>query len=888
MNRLISTALALTTLALTVSVGSVAQPVRQNLGEGWTFRQARGFNSYPATVPGVVHTDLMAAGIIDDPFIGLNERGVQWVDKEDWVYSVMFDADEATLARDRVELVFEGLDTFADVKLNGEVILQTDNMFRRYVADVRSLLKASGNELEVYFHSPIKRTLPLWEATPWRDIIESGNDQSANGGLLGARVGVFARKAGYHFGWDWGPRLVTSGIWRPVYLESWDDVRIADVFYRQASVTAERAEVEVTVTLDWAADVAVAADLKDAENVEIRLRNLTDGGVLASRRGGAQKAVSLDFAIDDPRLWWTNGLGEAFLYEFEVEVLADGREIDSHRQKLGLRSVRLVTEPDGWGESFYIELNGVPVFMKGANYIPSDSFLPRVTAEKYEQTIHDAVLSNMNMLRVWGGGIYENDIFYDLCDEHGLLVWQDFMFGCALYPAEGELMENIKMEARENVRRLRNHTCIALWCGNNECLDMWFNWGVKRRFDAANPEWSAIQWRQFTDLYFNVLPSIVAEEHPGAAYRRSSPYTDETGVRSEDAGDYHDWDVWGGALELDRFKHKKSRFFSEYGFQGFPSFETVKRFAPLSKDWAVTSEIMLSHQRAGANGNQKIDFMMRRDYGEPVDFEAFTYLSQLMQADAMAMAMEAHRRQMPRCMGSLIWQMNDCWPVASWSGRDWYGNWKGQQYAIRRAFDDVLVSPVVEEGELRVYVVNDRAEAVRGEMVLRLVEGGEVATLNVEVPARSSVVVWRAAEWSPNEVMNVSLAEAGGRVYENNFYPAAHNAMHYRRPNIEVTMEGDLVTLRSDVFARGVCLVAENSSAAATPTNETGVSEVSADGVSGVGTAAGCGSDGGVACRVLFSDNFFDLLPGVPVTVRVIEGALTSPPKAMSYADAVK
>jgi beta-mannosidase len=809
-----------------------AGPVKQELNEGWEFRQGRGYNWYPAEVPGTVHTDLMAAGIIADPFMETNERGVQWVDKEDWIYKTTFDVPASTLAREHVRMVFEGLDTYACVTLNGDTIVQADNMFRRWEADAKPLLKEKNNELTVYFHSPIRVALPMWERTPWRDIIESGNDQSQQGGVFNARVGVFVRKAGYHFGWDWGPRLVTSGIWRPVYIESWDEARIDDVFYRQAKVSRERAEVEVTVSTGLAQG-------------EIIVRN--EGRQLAKYKGKIGGARTLNFAIDNPELWWTNGLGGQHLYEFEVEVRdRKGRVVDTHKQKLGLRSVRVVVEPDKWGESFYVELNGVPVFMKGANIIPLDNFLPRVTAEKYERVIHDAVLANMNMLRVWGGGIYENDIFYDLCDEHGILVWQDFMFSCALYPAEGELMENIEEEARQNVRRLRNHTCMALWCGNNECLDMWFNWGVKRRYDRYNPEWSAIQWRQFTDLYYKVLPEIVAEEHPGIAYRKSSPYSDDYGLRSDSVGDYHDWDVWGQGLEFDLFNKKKSRFFSEYGFQGFPAFETVKKFAHDPKEWAATSEVMLSHQRAGTNGNQKIDYMMRRDYGVPRDFESFCYLSQLMQADAMRIAMEAHRREMPRCLGSLIWQHNDCWPVASWSGVDYYGNWKAQQYAIRRAFDDILVSPIVEDGVLKIYVVNDRQDGVRGRLAMQYAAAGETTlSFDVEVPARSSKVVW---EGTPGFV-NIAFDDAAGKTYTNNFYPRKHKDMGYEVPRIEVSVAGDEVTVSSDLFARGVCIVADG---------------------------------------VIFTDNFFDLLPGKSRTVKVISGQLQGVPKVMSYAGARK
>lgn len=839
--------------AIVLPAAGNAQPVRKNIHGGWEFRQGRGYNWYPATVPGVVHTDLMDNGIIEDPFFRLNERAVQWVDKEDWVYKTTFEVDPDLFAKENITIVFEGLDTYADVTLNGESLFKADNMFREWRADVKALLKEKGNELQVFFHSPIKITLPMWEATPWRNIIESGNDQSANGGLFNARVGVFVRKAGYHFGWDWGPRLVTSGIWKPVYIEGWNDARIANVFYRQAAVSKQRAEIEVTVSIDA---------VRDISDAEIIVTNRTDGKRVArykGRLGRDHNQTSLKFSMNDPKLWWTNGLGEQHLYDFEVEVKGGGKVIDRHEQKLGIRSLRVVVEPDRWGESFYFELNGVPVFMKGANYIPCDNFLPRVTDEIYEKTVRDAAAAHMNMLRVWGGGIYENDIFYDLCDKYGILVWQDFMFSCALYPAEGELMENIKEEARQNVCRLRNHTCMALWCGNNECLDMWFHWGVRRRYEARNPGWAAIQWRQFTDLYYDVLPAIVEQHHPGICYRKSSPYSDDYGLRSDSIGDYHDWDVWGQALEFDRFNHQKSRFFSEYGFQGFPSLRSIQRFAPEPRDRAVTSEVMLSHQRAGSVGNQKINSMLQRDYGEPCDFGSFTYMSQLMQADAMKTAMEAHRRQMPRCMGSLIWQHNDCWPVASWSSRDYYGAWKAQQYAICRAFDDILISPVVEQGALKIYAVSDRLKPVKGVLEVRVMnmqgEGYDAVNMAVTLEANGSAVIWesdygtlldensvsRFGMRKENAIIHAVFTESGGRRYANNYFPAKHKDMEYPRPHIQTDVAkitageaGYEVTVWSDAFARGVYLTVDS------------------------------------ADDYFVTDNFFDLLPGEKKTLRVL------------------
>ena len=462
-----------------------ASPLRQELHEGWIYRQARGINWYTAEVPGTIHTDLINSELIDDPFYRLNERGVQWVDKEDWIYRTTFDVDKQLLDKSNIMICFDGLDTYADVILNGVKILSTDNMFRRWSVDVKKLLGEKENELEVYFHSPVKVDLPKWEKAPFH--YPASNDQSENGGLLDRQISVYARKAGYHYGWDWGPRLVTSGIWRPVFLEAWDDVRITNVYYAQKSVTAREARID--------AIVEICADKEmDAETLILnRTDNRTEIKKTIRLVKGTNK-ISLPFSIIKPKLWWTNGLGEAFLYDFAMNVKIKNREVDAYEQKVGLRSLKLATEKDKYGENFYFELNGQPLFAKGSNYIPCDNFLPRVTDSLYERTIQDAVRANMNMLRVWGGGIYENDIFYDLCDKNGILVWQDFMFACSMYPADGDFLENIKQEAIDNVRRLRNHACIALWCGNNECIDAWCNWGWKRDFDKQNPKDADVNW----------------------------------------------------------------------------------------------------------------------------------------------------------------------------------------------------------------------------------------------------------------------------------------------------------------------------------------------------------------------------------------------------------
>lgn len=481
---------SLLTSSLLCSALLIAVPLRKELNEGWQFKQARLSNWYPATVPGVVHTDLINNKIIEDPFFRLNERGMQWIDKEDWIYQTSFQLTPEIMERQNIDLVFKGLDTYADVYLNEKKILETNNMFREWKTDIKAELKPGENILKIYFHSPIKVDIPKWDALPYH--YEASNDQSENGGIFDKKVSVFARKAGYHYGWDWGPRLVTSGIWRPVYIEAWNDARLSDVFIRQQEVSKSRASI--------VGEIEVQSD-KEIDEATLTVTDAASGRVMAGKTVSLHKGnnkISLPFIIRNPRLWWSNGLGEQHLYDFRTALTINNETSDIQSTKVGIRSLKIINRPDKDGKTFYVELNGVPVFAKGANYIPQDNFLPRVTPELYEKTILDAANVNMNMLRIWGGGIYENDLFYELCDRYGILVWQDFMFACSLYPAEGELLENIRQEAIDNVKRLRNHACIALWCGNNECNDAWFNWvgrndtrrrirNMKRRSGNSSP-----------------------------------------------------------------------------------------------------------------------------------------------------------------------------------------------------------------------------------------------------------------------------------------------------------------------------------------------------------------------------------------------------------------
>lgn len=794
--------------------------VVKNLHEGWKFRQARLTNWYPATVPGVVHTDLLQNKIIEDPFFRLNERGLQWIDKEDWVYETCFTLAAGMMRKENMELVFEGLDTYADVYLNDECILKADNMFRRWSIPIRQYIREENNILKVYFHSPIKIDVPKWDALPYQ--YPASNDQSENGGLFNKKISIFARKAGYHYGWDWGPRLVTSGIWRPVYIRAWSDLRINDVFIEQKEVGAGRAVIAGHVELD--------AD-KDMDGVLVTITDEVTGRVLGEWQADLKRGtnrVTVDFVLHKPKLWWSNGLGEPFLYRFRTDIIAGGELLDSKTERVGIRSLKVVHQPDKDGHTFYIELNGRPVFAKGANYIPSDNFLPRVTPENYKRTILDAAGVNMNMLRVWSGGIYENDVFYDLCDEYGIMIWQDFMFACSMYPAEGALLDNIHQEAVDNVKRLRNHACIALWCGNNECQDAWLGWGWKREIERQNKEYADKIWAQYRQQYHVTLPGVVREYAPGTFYWPSSPFAFEGEMSGTTDGDRHYWSVWHGKAPISDYDSEKSRFFSEYGFQSFPEFESVKRYAPYPEDWDIRSEVMMSHQRGGDHANELIETYLLNEYKKPRDFRAFLYMNHVLQGDAIKTAIESHRRQMPYNMGTLFWQHNDCWPVASWASRDYYGRWKAQHYYVRKAYDDILISPVVEGDDLKVYAVSDRLENTSGRLQLQVCQfDGTVVhhwDKSVGISGNDSRVCFSAPLAKLLEGANrgtvyvrVDYTDKSGRVYHNNYCLGKQKDMDYPKVDLQTevrSIEGGYeVTVSADKFARAVCLsVADNES----------------------------------------------------------------------------
>jgi beta-mannosidase len=797
----------------------------------WAFKKSTDTEWLTATVPGTVHTDLLANKKIPDPFYRNNEKDLQWIDKADWEYKTQFKAGASLLANDKIELKFDGLDTYADVWLNGQLVLQADNMFRSWKIEVKDKLKNGSNELRIYFHSPINKVMAAYNSLGYT-VPVSNNDQAEK------RVSVFTRKAGYHYGWDWGPRFVTSGIWRPITLTGWSKAAIEDLFIKQRSLTTQSAQLEAHLEVNAVADGVQTLEVYTEQDKRLLVKKQ----VLLYK---GKNNLNIPFNLDHPELWWPNGMGKQKLYTFSVQLKdAAGKRIAQKQVKRGLREIELVQESDDKGRSFYFKVNGRPVFMKGANYIPQDNFLTRITRERYEHILNSAVASNMNMLRVWGGGVYQDDLFYELCDEKGILIWQDFMFACALLPPFENLKQNIYQEAVENIKRLRNHPAIALWCGNNEVVQF-FNsgfWGqVKQTW--TDPADSAALFDTYKDIFHQILPAAVKAYDEDKPYWSSSPAADNFSmdfVPDRKTGDMHYWGVWGGKDKIEAYNNNVPRFMSEYGFQSFPSIETVKQFADTT-DYAISSAVMTSHQRSN-RGNAGILEYMKDWFAIPVDFSKFLYVGQLLQAEAIKTAMEAHRRAKPFCMGSLFWQIDDCWPAASWSSIDYFGRWKALQYQAKRSFAPVILSTIEENDSIYIHVVSDSLKNIEGELAISLLnfEGKVLKQLNkkVSISANESKRVFTISrkELVGNNdlkqiVLSATLHSGSKQLAENNYYFSKPKDLALPAASIsyDIKKQGDLymVTLSATHLTRYVNLAVGDE-------------------------------------NIVFSDNYFDLLPGRP------------------------
>ncbi|MEM6685322.1 MAG: glycoside hydrolase family 2 protein [Bacteroidota bacterium] len=711
--------LTLLLVLLFVSCAKDDQPTVATIHQNWEFKAQPDSIWKAANVPGNVYSDLLRHKEIRDPFFGANELSVQWVPTKDWEYKTTFNLDEETLQDSNIELTFEGLDTYASIYLNDSLIGKTDNAFRTWKFDIKDLAKAE-NSLRIGFQKT--------------SVHEDAETEKLEY-LLNPGIRVFTRKAQFQYGWDWGPIINTSGIWKPIKVRSWNNLKLDDVFFKQEKLTDSLASISVEYT------ISANEDVKDA-SFEVKRGEYVHTVKFPIYKGTHTYATRIQ--IENPKRWWTFNLGEPYFYEFKTTLRHKNQIKGTQTSKVGLRTIKLIRDKDNYGETFYFELNGEPVFMKGANYIPQHSMQDKVTDAHYEKLLNDVKDANMNMLRVWGGGIYENDIFYELCDEKGILVWQDFMFACAMYPGDKAFLTNVQQEAIDQVKRLRKYASLALWCGNNENNEAWHNWGWQT--DKTEAQKKEI-WDSYITVFNRILPETVAKYNPSISYWESSPSYGRRDARSFTEGDNHDWAVWHGGVPFERFEQKIPRFMSEFGFQSFPSYEAIRYFTG-EDSISINHDSYITHQKH-PRGFKLIREYMERDYPVPTLGEDYVYMSQLTQAKGMTMGMEAERRAMPYCMGSLYWQLNDCWPVVSWASIDFMGNWKATHYKAKKSFQDVLISSIVENDTINTYIVSDKLQALEGELTLEFLDfaGGNAHTVlqKITIPANTSTLVAKTA-----------------------------------------------------------------------------------------------------------------------------------------------
>lgn len=798
-----------------------------NLGGAWRMREADSEMWHSAHVPGSVYADLMADSTMPDPFWRENELDAFERMKKDYVYQRAFTVTEAQLAHAHVELVCEGLDTLAHVSLNGREIAFADNMHITWVWDVKEQLHAGENTLEIRFDSPILYCAKKAEEAPgWES-------SDATPGFR------HLRKAHCMFGWDWGPRLPDAGIWRPIFLRTWDAARLENAMMLQAH---HDGVVDVTIRPEITGESAWSAEI-----------TAPDGEVMIIPETTATEQV---ITIEHPQLWWPNGLGKQPLYRVTVR-LATG---DMRVWRIGLRTMTVSREKDEWGEEFCHVVNGVKVFAMGADYIPEDNILARVTPERTRRLLEDCKAANFNAIRVWGGGYYPDDAFYDICDELGLLVWQDLMYACAFYDLTPDFERSIRVETHQNVARLRHHASLALICGNNE-MEMFMAGANSALINHRTWEFVPTYPHHITDyvkMFEYILPAIVKETAPQTYWWPASPSSGGNfdAPNDENRGDNHYWDVWHGEKPFTEYRKFFFRYASEFGFQSFPCLKSVEQFT-LPDDRNIFSRVMERHQRNQA-ANGKILSYLSQTFRYPNSFDDLLYASQLMQAEAIRYGVEHWRRNRGRCMGAIIWQLNDIWPVASWASIDYYGRWKALHYAAKRFFAPVMIS-AEEEGELsqnpkineyhpapleksfRLNVCNETLRDVTGEVVWALrTPDGEIVRQNQQtltIPAMSAKWLDKVdcADASlTGHYVSFAFVVDDVAVSEGTCIFCAPKHFEFVDPRLTVETRGDTLVVTSHAYAKQVWLESEDAD-------------------------------------LLLDDNAFDMNPGTKV-VRVVKG----------------
>ena len=758
-----------------------------------------------AKVPGSVYGTLLEKGLMPDPYYRDNELDALKLMENDFEYVTEVEVDSSLLETDGLLLRFDGLDTLADIYWNGEYLGHACNMYRTWEYELSDVAKVGKNELKVVLFSPTR-------------YCREENEKVYTGGSWDCIDGFpHLRKAHCMSGWDWGPRLPDAGIFRDVSLLAVEKARLESVYVSQVHGEKE-AELDFDVTVE------LFGETEEETAVKIKITG-PDGRNYEPGRASGEEGDAYKVQIENPSLWWPNGYGEQPLYRAEVRLEGqDGKLLDRWERRIGLRTMTVNTEADEWGNCFAHEVNGVKIFAMGADYIPEDNILSRVTGQRTRKLLEDCVAANYNCIRVWGGGYYLNDFFYDICDELGLVVWQDFMFACACYELDDEFEANITEEIRENVRRLRHHACLGLWCGNNEMetqtLDKAWKPSIKQKYD-------------YIKIFEYIIPKILKEEDPQTFYWPSSPSSGGNfdNPWDENRGDTHYWDVWHGNKPFTEYRKFRFRYLSEFGFQSFPCLKTVESFTE-EEDRNIFSRVMEMHQRNQA-ANGKIMNYLSATYLYPKDFDSLLYASQLLQAEAIRYGVEHFRRYRGRCMGAVVWQLNDIWPVASWASVDYYGNWKALQYAEKRMFAPVLLS-CEEHGEIDqkpyvntlpqpvdisadLHVANETAEPINGvvKWALRLPDSSVVRDGEFSVTAPAYGGAWLPhLDFNGQDPLKVhleySLTVDGTVISSGTTLFCAPKHYQFLDPDLTVSVDKDTVTVTAKNYAKSVSVETEN------------------------------------------------------------------------------
>lgn len=778
----------------------------KNMTTGWKMHQVGENSWFPAGVPGTVYTDLLENGQMEDPFWKDNENKALALMENDYEYETVFQCDELRKSK-KVWLRFEGLDTIADVYVNEKHVGNAENMHRIWEYDVTDVLTDGDNTLRVYFHSPLQYIKEAYAKQPTR-----GSEDAMDGF-------VHIRKAHCMFGWDWGAHLPDAGMFRPVYLMGVEEGRIDSVRIHQIHEEG-KVSLEFSVLRNPAEDlkkeIPCGGDDGFTYNVQV---TAPDGTVVTAV--DSPKNVE----IANPQLWWPNGIGEQPLYEVSVTLYKDGKEVDVWTRKIGLRTMTMHLEPDEWGISFAHQVNGKDIFAMGADYIPEDHLLGRVNPGTTRKLLEQCKAANFNAVRVWGGGYYPEDWFYDICDELGLMVWQDFMFACAVYDLTPEFEANIRAEFVDNIKRLRHHASLGLWCGNNE---------MEQFVSEGNWVSKPSEVRDYLFMYERVIPEVLKQYDPDTFYWPASPSSGGSfdDPRDPNRGDVHYWDVWHGNKPFSDYRNYFFRYASEFGFQSFPSMKTIETISDDPADWNIFSYIMEKHQRnAGANG--KILNYLQQTYRYPTQFPVLLYASQILQAEAIKYGVEHFRRNRGRCMGAIYWQLNDCWPVASWASIDYWGRWKALHYYAKRFFAPVMVSCEEQgwmtaaadmnrehfefEKSIRLNVTNETLndKKVTVKWALRNADSSVVRQeeTQVAVPALSSV--WLDKVEFPevdyfSQYVSYESWEEGKCISEGTVIFSYPKYFRYLDPKLSYRVEGDEIIVTAETYAKGVEILNEN------------------------------------------------------------------------------